>query len=131
MNKEKAAYVQRWFVDLLMESYPHTIPIQEMYGYDKDKDVFDDALFELELYELVKVDYFSGVQLTPKAVAILMANILHQPFGNFRQVCNHILDGLGRERVDACVSSLFDKLFDSRGVFRFSEFISHSDDNTF
>lgn len=131
MNKEKAAYVQRWFVDLLMESYPHTIPIQEMYGYDKDKDVFDDALFELELVGLVKVDYFSGVQLTPKAVTILMANILHQPFGNFRQVCNHILDGLGRERVDACVSSLFDKLFDSRGVIRFSEFPSHSDDNTF
>ena len=113
-----------------MAPYPHIIPIQQMYGYG-DKDTFDDALFELELVGLVKVDYFSGVQLTPKAVTTLMANILHQPFGNFRQVCNHILDGLGRECVDSSVSSLFDKLLNPRGVIRFSEFPSHSDDNTF
>ena len=130
MDKEKAVYVQRWFVDLLMAPYPHIIPIQQMYGYG-DKDTFDDALFELELVGLVKVDYFSGVQLTPKAVTTLMANILHQHFGNFRQVCNHILDGLGRECVDSSVSSLFDKLLNPRGVIRFSEFPSHSDDNTF
>lgn len=131
MNKEKSIYATKWFADLLMKPYPHIIPIDEMYGYYKDRDNFNDTLFELELTGFITVDYFSGVQLTPKALSFLMANILENPTGNFRQVCCHILDRLGRECVDSSISRLFDKLFDSGDVIRFSELASHFNDDTF
>lgn len=95
---------EAWTDKLMRTNAPHFIPIDELPGYDGGSENFKQALWEFEEDGFVTVDYFSGVKLTPHAVAFFMANILHEPTGDFRQVCNHLLDRLCREGIDTNVS---------------------------
>ena len=120
-----------WADKLMRTNAPHFIPIDELPGYDGGSENFKQALWEFEEDGFVTVDYFSGVKLTPHAVAFFMANILHEPTGDFRQVCNHLLDRLCREGIDTSVSGLFEKASKSRGFTGFSKLLGKSKQDCF
>lgn len=110
MNKARRNQLWRqWLVDLAMEPYPHTIPIEKMRGYNAASADIKEALYMLQEKGCITVDYFSGVQIRPAALAVIMATVLAQPTGNFRQVCKHVLDRFGHESVEASIASLFEK----------------------
>lgn len=73
-----------WADKLLREKAPHAVKIEDLPGYDGGSETFKQALWEFEENGFAKVDYFSGVTLTPQAVSFFMANILREPTGNFR-----------------------------------------------
>lgn len=96
-----------WVLDIAMQPYPHWLPIEKLRGYEDTKE-FKDKLWELELMGWVKVDYWQGVSLTPQALTFLMVNILRCKVGKFRQVCQHILNGIGREGCRDLLSNVFE-----------------------
>ena len=122
---------EAWGTVLLTAPYPHSIPIEKLPGYDGDRKLFEQALWEFEENGFIKVDYFEGVQLTPQAVSFFMANILHERSGNFRQVCKHLLDRLRSQGIDASISGFFEKASDSGRFTGFSKLLNKDEQECF
>ena len=120
-----------WADKLLREKAPHAVKIEDLPGYDGGSETFKQALWEFEENGFAKVDYFSGVTLTPQAVSFFMANILREPTGNFRQVCHHLLDCLSRDGVDTSVAGLLEKAAQSRRFTGFPKLLGKSENNCF
>ena len=131
IDDKQKLYIRKWLVALLLEPWPHQVPISKLYGYDTDREYFDNLLGTLRLLKIVKVDYFTGVEIEPYALRVIMATLLHKPFGNFRQVCNHILDEFGAESVDARIAELLEKCTNKSGRFNFTVLGSEMDEEFF